>query len=142
MGRPPLKLMQTSQPLPPTKVEPVEHIIDNERTLGEGEYRSLQLELLKSAEEERGEGKESASFPLTYSTLRRLGARKQLHQQITKKREMISPPNQKETDHEKGPAWRELQQKVHTLEHVYNQECLLKVHSLCAYIHVSNYSSC
>ena len=98
----------------------------NEHSVGEDEYRSLQLDLLEFAEEERGERKESASFPLTYK--RRHEAKRQLHQQIAEKREMISQPHQKEAKEEEGPGWRELQQKVHTLEHVYNQECFLKVY--------------
>ena len=131
VGIAPLKLMQNS-PLLLTKDEKVDDniLLDNTHTLGEDEYRSLQLEHLKFAEEERGERKESASFPLTYS--RRLKD-KRVCQQIAEKRELISPPNQKETK-EEGPAWRELQQKVHTLEHVYNQECFLKVY----FVHVSN----
>lgn len=125
--------MQNS-PLPPTKDEKVDDnniLLDSKHTLGEDEYRSLQLEHLKFAEEERGERKESASFPLTYS--RRLEDKKRVCQQIAEKRELISPPNRKKMK-EEGPAWRELQQKVHTLEHVYNQECFLKVH----FVHVSN----
>ena len=120
VGLAPLKLMQNS-PLPLTKDDTVD-----EHSMGEDEYRSLQLELLKFAEEEGGERKESASFPLTYR--RRHEAKRQLHQQIAEKREMISQPHQKEAKEEEGPAWRELQQKVHTLEHVYNQECFLKVY--------------
>ena len=132
VGIAPLKLMQNS-PLPPNKDERVDDniLLDNTHTLWEDEYRSLQLEHLKFAEEERGERTGSASFPLAYG--RRLKDKKRVCQQMAKKRELISPPNQKETK-EEGPAWRELQQKVHTLEHVYNQECFLRVH----FAYVSN----
>lgn len=127
VGIAPLKLVQNS-PLLLTKGGKIRNT-DHELNLGEGEYRSLQLEDLKFAEEERGEGKESASFPLTYS--KRLEAKKRMRQQIAEKKgsELISPPSQREANHEEELAWRELQQKVHALEHVYNQECFLKVHA-------------
>ena len=64
---------------------------------------------------------ESASFPRTYT--RKSKAKKRVHWQSVERRERIVPPSQKEN--ESGD--RELQQKVHTLEHVYNQECFLKV---------------
>ena len=126
MGIAPLKIRQNPPliVLPPTTKD--EKVDDLKRSLGEGEYRSLQLEGLKFAEEEKSGGKESASFPLTNG--RRLEAAKlQLHHQISEKRELISSPHRTETNQEEGPACRELQQKVHTLEHVYNQECFLKV---------------
>ena len=129
VGIAPLKLRQNPPlvALPPTTNN--EKDDDLKGSLGECEYRSLQLEGLKFAEEEKGGGKESASFPLTYG--RRLEAAKiRLHHQISEKRELISSPHQTETNREEGPACRELQQKVHILEHVYNQECFLKVHSI------------
>lgn len=123
VGLAPLKLMQNSL-LPPTKDMKVDTV--NEHSVGEEEFRSLQLEHLKFAEE-RGEGKELASFPLTYR--RRHEAKRQLHQQIAEKRKVTSmlQSHQRETKEEEQ-AWRELQQRVHTLEHVYNQECFLKVY--------------
>ena len=59
------------------------------------------MEQLKFAEEEKGEGKESASFPPTYS--RRLKAIKEMSASAAEKRDSeLIPPSQEEATGRKG----------------------------------------
>ena len=99
-------------------------------TLREDEYRSLQLELFQRPEEEidwrTKREKESASFPLTHEK-RKFEDKNLAHVQW--KTSGNRSPNQEKTDLEEEESVWGVQQKVHALEHAYNQECFLKVHT-------------
>ena len=105
--------------------------IDNE--LDEEEYRSLHLEQFKFTEEaeRRNIDKESASFPGACN--RRIWSGNQVREQqlevdfIYKQEEMDESDDVSQNQEESESEMKELQHKVHVLEHIYNKECFLKV---------------
>ena len=101
---------------------------ENDNELDEEEYRSLHSEQFKFTEEEerRNIDKESASFP--GACQRRIGSRNQVQEQlIYKQGEVDETTGASQNQEESELEMKELQHKVHVLEHIYNKECFLKV---------------